>query len=246
VTIPCPQCGGEVRLQDTSGFVRCPYCGTSLILDLSGVHPHLLYRPRHGPASVLPLVRRWCDAERLPPASLLSPPQLVYYPFWRFLGPGRPRLVPAWPTLDTRWTDFPAPDAEQVVYDPAAVGAARVVEATVTEAAARVRDAHGAEGPGGDLVHIPVYEVPIRLGKERVTLCMDACAGRPLLDRSPGRLGGSPEAAWRLGGILTASWLLMFLAAAGIPNGWLAAVAVAVLGVGAYWGIAARTGEGAG
>jgi hypothetical protein len=148
--------------------------------------------------------------------------------------------------LDARWTDFAAPDAEQVVYDPGAVGTARVVEATVTEAAACVGGVHDADGPGGDLVHIPFYEVPVRLGTERATLCVDACSGRPLPDRSLGRPGDKSQNVAGISGAVAVSWAVMFLAAAAIPNGWLAAATVGVLGIVAYWGIGSRCGDRAG
>jgi len=246
VTIPCPQCGGDVRLQDTSGFVGCPYCRTSLVLDLSGVRPHLMYRPRHEPAAVLPLVRRWCDATRLPPPRLLTSPQLVYYPFWRFIGPGRPRLVPGWPTLEARWTDYAAPEAEQVVYDPAALGGARLVEANVAETAARSGLPDTQDPRNGDLVHIPFYEVKARIGVERVSLCLDACAGRLLPDRRPGGEPRAPKTSAAVRGTAILAWLAMFLAAAAAPHGWVAAGAVALIGCLTYWLLTAQLGSDGG
>ena len=136
---PCPQCGGEILLQEPGGFPVCPFCAAGLVLDLGGVRPHLLYRPRHASADVLPLLRRWCDRQGLPAPSIVSAPRLVYYPFWRYVSAGPPRLVPAWSTLKPRWTDLKIPEAEQVFFDPALVEKAEVVEATVPEAAARER-----------------------------------------------------------------------------------------------------------
>ena len=242
MTIPCPQCGGDVRLQDTTGFVGCPYCGTSLVLDLSGVWAHLMYRPRHELATVLPLVRRWCDAARLPPPTLLASPQLVYYPFWRFVGPGRPRLVPAWATLDGRWTDFAAPEAEQVVYDPTALGGARVVEGSVAEAAARSGLPEPRDARNGDLVHIPFYDVQARIGTERVALCLDACAGRVLPDRQLSGALRTPKSVSAARGTAIVGWVAMFLAAVVAPHGWLAVGAVALIGCLTYWLLTAQLG----
>ena len=118
VGVACPQCGGEIQLQETTGFLGCPFCGASLVLDLTGVRLHMLYRPRHGPADIPPLLRLWCDAQGVPAPSDISTPHLVYQPFWRFASQGRPRLFPAWPALEARWTDLPTPDAEQVIFDP--------------------------------------------------------------------------------------------------------------------------------
>ncbi|HSB69118.1 MAG TPA: hypothetical protein VLT62_07300 [Candidatus Methylomirabilis sp.] len=234
--LPCPQCGGEIRLQDTTGLVGCPFCGTSLVLDLSGVRPHLLYRPRHGGGSVLPLLRRWSDAQGFPPPSVLSAPQLVYYPFWRFATPGRPRLAAAWPTLEARWADIPAPEGEQSVYDPAVIGTARVVEASVAEAAARARTVgEGATAPG-ELIHIPFYEMPIRIGGGQVRVCLEACSGHVYPERVP---AGASRSVGRMVAAWTAA--LGFLAMTGeamlIPAGWAAAIVVAVTAMAFYWAI---------
>jgi len=236
VKIPCPQCGGEVRLQETAGFVGCPFCGTSLVLDLTGVRPHMLYRPRHGPADVGPLLRRWCDAHGLPTVSGISVPRLIYRPFWRFALQGRPRLIPAWPALEACWGDVPLPEAEQVIYDPSAVGGAPVVEPSVAEAAARSRlfgEGAAAAAPG-ELVHVPFYEVGATLGGSRLTVSVEACTGRIYPERMP------PGARTSEAGVLTAAiagFLVMFLEAVLIPLAWLAAGAVALTAVGLYWAV---------
>ncbi len=235
--VPCPQCSGEVQLQETSGFVGCPFCGTSLVLDLTGVRPHLLYQPRHGAADVLPLLRRWCDAEGLPPPSGLSSVQLVYRPFWRHLVQGHARLVPAWPALEARWNDVPAPPAVQVIYNQAAVGAGRVIESSVAEGAAR-RRAFG-EGAGavaaGDLVHVPFYEGQVMIASHQVRVSLEACAGRVYPDRIP--QAALASGARRTFGptALSLSFLTLFLEAMLIPPLGLAAVVVGLTALVLYW-----------
>ncbi|OGB95627.1 MAG: hypothetical protein A3G35_17725 [candidate division NC10 bacterium RIFCSPLOWO2_12_FULL_66_18] len=235
--VPCPQCGGEVQLQETTGFAGCPFCGTSLVLDLTGVRPHLLYRPRHGGADILPLLRRWCDAEGLLPPSSVSTADLVYHPFWRYGAQGRPRLVPAWPVLARRWTDLALPDAEQVIYDPAAVGAARVDEPSVAEAAAR-RRAFGEAAPSvgaGDLVHVPFYEAQVTIGPHRVQVSLEACSGRVYPEWMPPgvRRSGTGQGFGAATAIL--GFTGMFLEAVLIPPAWLAATVVGLTGVALYW-----------
>jgi len=237
VKVPCPQCSGEIQLQDTTGFLGCPFCGTSLVLDLTGVRPHLLYRPRHAGASVLPLLRRWCDDQGLPLPSLLSVPHLVFYPFWRFRLHGRPRLAAAWPTLEARWADIPAPEGEQVVYDSTTVGDARLVEASVAEAAARARIlGEGATMPG-DLIHIPFFETPVGIGGHQVQVSLEACSGQVYPDRiPPGARGSSGRQAF---GAWTAmlGFLAMAVEAMLIPAAWMAAIAVALTATAIYRGI---------
>jgi hypothetical protein len=237
VKVPCPQCGGEIRLQDTTGFVGCPFCGASLVLDLTGVRPHLLYRPRHSGGSVLPLLRRWCDAQGLPAPSLLSAPHLVYYPFWRFAAPGHARLTAAWPTLEARWADVPAPEGEQAVFDPTSLGGARVVEASLAEAAARVRTLGEGSGAPGDLIHVPFYEMPVSIGGVQVRLSLEACSGHVYPERIPsearGRSGRQAFSAWTA----VLGFLAMVVEALLIPPAWLAAIVVALTAAAFYWAI---------
>lgn len=241
--IPCPQCGGEVQLREAAGFVDCPFCGTSLVLDLTGVRPHMLYRPRHGPADVAPLLRRWCDAQGLPAPSRISTPRMVYQPFWRFASQGRPRMVPAWPAHEACWADTPIPDADQILYHASVVGAARVVEADVAEAAARARlfGERAAAAAAGDLVHIPFYEVQAMTGSGRLAALVEACSGRVYPERMPP--GATTATARQTASAVKAiaGLALMFLEALLIPPGWLAAVAVALTAVVLYWTVVGST-----
>jgi len=239
VKIPCPQCGGEVQLQEATGVARCPFCGTSLVLDLTGVRPHVLYCPRREPSEVLPLLRRWCDAQGLAAPSGVSTAHLVYQPFWRFTSQGRPRLVPAWATLEARWADVPVPEGEQVIYDRSIVGNAQVVEPTVAEAAARNRafGASAASAVAGDLVHVPFYEIQATMGGGRLTASVEACSGRVYPDRMPARTKAS--AARQASAVTTAvvGFVIMFLEAILIPSPWMAASAVGLTAVALYWAV---------
>jgi len=239
VKLPCPQCGGEIQLQETTGFVGCSFCGTRLVLDLTGVRPHLLCRPRHTPADVIPLLRRWCETEGLPAPTGLSHPRLVYYPFWRYAVPGRSRLVAAWPALESRWGDVAFPEAEQVIFDPAAVGTAQVIEVTVPEAAARHRafDEASASTAPGDLLHVPFYEVQTLIGGYQTRVSLDACSGRVYPDRFP---TAGPASGGRHGfGMAMAilGFLGMFVESVLVPPVWLAAVVVALTALALFWAI---------
>ena len=243
--LPCPQCGGEIQLQETTGFLGCPFCGTSLVLDLTGVRLHMLYRPRHGPADIPPLLRLWCDAQGVPAPSDISTPHLVYQPFWRFASQGRPRLFPAWPALEARWTDLPTPDAEQVIFDPSIVGTARLVEPTVAEVAARNRIYGEGAVPAaaGDLVHVPFYEVQATVGSGRLAVNVEACSGRVYPERMPPGVRGSSahQATTLTTGIV--SFLVVFLEAMLIPPPWLAVVAVGLTALALYWAIVGGEGK---
>ncbi len=228
--IPCPQCGGEVPLRGAESLLACPFCGTSLILDLTGAHPHFLYRPRLDAPEVLPLVRRWADRlGQTVPAGSISP-RLTYYPFWRYVREGPRRLVPAWSTLEETWGTLSPPDAEQLFFDPSLVRGADLIEPTVPEVAARQRAFNGTETAAGDLIRLPVYETAIRLGQHEVRVAVEACSGTVVGAGawSPDRSGIGPlrQMGWLLGG-----GLLMFTAAVAIRPWAAAALVVGILAV---------------
>jgi hypothetical protein len=245
VTFPCPQCGAEVRLQETTGFVRCPYCGTSLALEATGVHRHHLYRPRLRPGDVLPLLRRFCDARGAAPPTLAASPRLTYYPFWRYAGAGGGRLVPAWPTVDARWRDVTAPDAEQVLFDSTLIGPATLIEAAVEERAARARVSPRGDGTAGDLVHVPFYDLEARVGTARIQLSLDACSGLALTGDVPTgpRARRSAETRW----LPATAFALMVLLGALMPTWWLAATCIFPLAILLHWSLTAgRSAEAQG
>jgi hypothetical protein len=202
VKIPCPQCGGEVHLREAEGFPACPFCGVGLVLDRTGVRPHVLYLPRIPSTEVLPLLRRWADQHRLAAAPAAAPSRLVYYPFWRYAREGPRRLIPAWSTLETHWDELRLPDAEQVFFDASHVQGATVVESTVPEPAARARAFGDGLVPEGDLVHLPVYEATIRLGEVRRCIAIEACSGMVVCSETalPQAAGsGAARVAWMAG-----------------------------------------------
>jgi hypothetical protein len=178
---------------------------------------------------MLPILRRLCDAHGLDEPALLGPPRLTYYPFWRYAIGGRPRLVPAWPTVDERWRDVRAPGAEQSLFDPALAGSATVLEAEVEEPAARRQLGPEAGSTPGDLVHVPFYEVGARVGQGRLRVAVDACSGQARAAGIPeGRQAGrSVAGAW----VPIAAFLLMLAAGALLPTWWLAAAAILPLAI---------------
>jgi hypothetical protein len=163
----------------------------------------------------------------------------VYYPFWRYAVPGHPRLVPAWAALDSRWGEIAFPEAEQVIFDPAAVGTAQVVELEVAEAAARHRafgEAAASVTPG-DLLHAPFFEVQALIGGDQSRISLDACSGRVYPERIPAA-GGAAGGRHGFGlGTALLGFLGMFVEAVLIPPVWLAVLLVGLTALALYWAI---------
>jgi hypothetical protein len=241
VRIPCPKCGGEVQLRDPEGFPACPYCGVGLVLDRTGVRPHVLYRPRLSAAQILSVLRRWAERRGVSASPGPEPPRLVYYPFWRYAREGPRRLVPAWSTLETQWAELRLPEAEQVSFDRGLVEGAEVVEPTVPEAAARARVGEGAV-PEGDLVHLPVYAAAMRLGNARFGVAVEACTGTVVSASAPGAEGTKTATIRRVAWTVGCGVAILGVGVAVRPFG-IAAFAAAVLAVLLY-GVLAADGRG--
>jgi hypothetical protein len=246
VKLNCPQCGAEVAVQEVAGVLGCPFCKSSLTLDLDGARLHYAYRPRQEVSALNGLLRRWSRQAGLPPASVRSRPRLVYRPFWRYTPRGSPRLVPAWPTVDPRWQAPQHPEGEQVLFDPEALRGAEIVEATLVEGAARERAMAGMEdgSAAGSLVHVPFYDTDVRIGTGLVQVSVDACSGHVYPQRmppgSPGAARTGPQSMW----LAAVAVLIMVAEAAAIRSPWLAGLAVAVMAALSAWMLRAGPGPG--
>ncbi len=223
MNIACPQCGAHTALQDPAGFARCAFCGSSLVLDLGGVRPHLLCVPRHAAADALPLIRAWCDQRRVPVPSSFGPPQLVYRPFWRYPSGG---LIPAWATIERRWRTILPPEGAQQVFAAESVRPGTVIEPTVAEAAVRPGEA------AGDLIHLPFYDLAGVLYGRPIQLAIDACTGHIYPEPAPAAAATGPGASLVT---VAAGFFLMFLEAVAIPHPAAAGAAISLTGVFVYW-----------
>jgi hypothetical protein len=237
VKLACPQCGAEVVVQEAAGFLRCAFCGSSLTLDLDGARLHYLYRPRQDVSALSALLQRWRQSAGLPPVAERSLPRLVYRPFWRYTPRGAPRLVPAWPTVDPRWEVPRHPEGEQILFDPDTLRGAEVIEATLVEGAARERALTGQASPStaGTLVHLPFYDLELRLGAAVVLVSVDACSGHVYSGRIPPGSGAHRPDTGRAAWLTLLGVLLMAAEAAVIRSGWLAGLAVAITAVLLTW-----------
>jgi len=233
VKLACPQCGAEVVAQEAAGVVRCAFCGSSLTLDLDGARLHYLYRPRQDVSALGALVQRWRETAGLPAGTERSVPRLIYRPFWRYTPRGAPHLVPAWPTVDPRWDAPQHPEGEQVLFDPEALRTAEVIEATLVEGAARERASSGQASAAtvGTLVHLPFYDLELRLGETVVQISVDACSGHVYAGRIPAgfRLRGA-DMVWTTS-LTVVGVLCMVVEAAFIPSWWAAGLVVAITAV---------------
>jgi hypothetical protein len=147
--------------------------------------------------------------------------------------------------LDARWEDVTLPEAEQVIFDPAAIGTAQLIEANVAEAAARQRTfgESAASLAPGDLVHVPFYEVQTLVGGDPTRISLDACSGRVYSDRVP-PAHAVPGDRHGLGlAMAILGFLGMFVEALLIPPAWLAVFVVGLTALAINWALASGEGK---
>jgi hypothetical protein len=95
----------------------------------------------------------------------------------------------------------------------------------VPEAAARERSGVDSGVKPGDLVHVPFFEVRMKLGTVTVTVSVEACSGQISVDAIP-RAGAATGAGRVM--TLALGGLVMLTEAALLPWLWVAVPAVAV------------------
>ena len=107
------------------------------------------------------------------------------------------------------------------------------------EAAARERAGAESGAKPGDLLHVPFFEVGIKLGVAILPASVEACSGQVYLDalpRTTAAAGAGPGVTLVLGA------LLMMVEAVLLPRAWVALPAVFVTGWLTY--LALRSGRG--
>ncbi|MBI4537573.1 MAG: hypothetical protein HY712_06415 [candidate division NC10 bacterium] len=219
-------------MADPTGFVRCPFCACSLFLDLTGVRLHFCYHPRLSPADLPPLLRRRVGAPRASSGAIAGSSRLVFRPFWSFGGAGGARLMPAWPALASFWSGVVPPAGQRTVFDPAAMaGGTEVVEPAVPEAAARIQACGAETAEPGVLIHVPFFELRLRLGSDEREVAVEACSGRVYGTNLGAGAVAAAGGRRRLRRLATAGWVGLFVAGASLPVWWLSAP---IVGIGAW------------
>jgi len=127
------------------------------------------------------------------------------------------------------------PEGEQLFYDSTLVEGAEVVESSMAEAAARRRFQVGEGAKPGELVHVPFFEVALRIGTSPLVMNVEACSGHIYSSMtSESMLAERPSGPGRPV-TMGVGFVVMLAEAALIPSAWLAAGALALTGAVLYW-----------
>ena len=212
-TILCPQCGGESDLPSGERFFSCPFCGTSLFADRSGVISYyriapLLDRDKAGRA-----LRRWMAGNEtvkdLDRKSKIERFDSISFPMWLFRGDSGgdevSYVAPAAPVPIPHLIDFELPPGQLEPYEGASDG---VEEAEVTipveTARAWLDSRHTGATLETALVQVPLWRCRYRYKGSEYLALIDATSGAVLASVFPEKLESPYYLVVGLG--LSCSW----------------------------------------
>ncbi len=173
----CPQCGGEIRLEEEDACVACRFCGSRVYVDPGQAVRHCTLALAVQHAELPPRLDRWLRSREVVGRARKVATKLVYFPFWAFSTHGRIRVVPAAPllALGSEHLHFPAGDLK--AYHDELGDKARVVPATVLLDAVLARKAPRPDG-AAMLLHVPFWDTRFEIGSGKHRVWIDAAQGQ--------------------------------------------------------------------
>lgn len=171
----CPQCGAAAGRDEADAFATCRFCGTRLFLGAEPGVRHEMLLPAIRAGDVPARLATWLEEREAAgtPAEIAS--RLVFLPFWAHAGRGGDPPVPAAPLLADGIEAFRLPAGDAKGFDPAAAPGAEFLPATVARDALPFASAPAAEIR---LVHVPFYEISMKIFGRPVRVLLDAVAGQ--------------------------------------------------------------------
>lgn len=157
--VSCSQCGSEQVVLDSDFFLRCPYCGSRII-----VNP-----PPSTPFMVKTSITRE-DVRRLFPPEMVTDLEIKYFPYLETAGPGSRERVPCFSQPWQELEDYTPPDGDRKVFDESMAEPGQIIpfnreQAQLTE---------------GRLVFHPYFIVMLKLQGYGEGILVDGVSGKAL------------------------------------------------------------------
>lgn len=242
--IKCTQCGAKVPIEQDTGFIRCPYCETSLYVDTDRTVKHFSMSPQIRPADLAPVIQRKLSYMEIKDPVKVGRHNLVYFPFWRLdMEGGFSITVPASPPVIEDIIQIKCPAGDLKLFAPELAAEEEVVEpqALLEDAvadAAKLMDNKEPKFSAASLLHLPMYAVEYACGGARHKALVEAVSGEVYADDWPA--APQKEKDRVLGMIAALAFGLFFLEAALLPGLWPVLAAYAVTAIAIYY-LARRT-----
>ncbi|MFO8183411.1 MAG: hypothetical protein R6U39_04495 [Candidatus Aegiribacteria sp.] len=104
--VSCSQCGSEQVVLDSDFFLRCPYCGSRLIVNPPPTTPYMVK------TSVTEE-----DVRRLFPPGMVTGMEMKYFPYLETAAAGSRKRVPCFSQPWQELVDYTPPDGDRQVFD---------------------------------------------------------------------------------------------------------------------------------
>ena len=195
----CTQCGGVLHPDEGQSFLECPFCGSSVYLDRSGVAFHWALRRTLSPADAEAALRRWMASndtvKDLDRKSHIVSTTFQYFPLLyvkeRDAATGRENvfveLAAATSISELKRLDIPSGDLQK--YDPAldaeAVTPSVPLSAMLSWLQPRGVEVH--EVAEAAIVHVPVTIFKYRFGNQTYTAMVEGASGQVIANIFPAK-----------------------------------------------------------
>jgi hypothetical protein len=201
----CPQCGGQVALEDGAIFLDCPYCDTALYVEERAVYARIILAPkmkdwREAEARVEAWAGetrgRWAAKAMQEMMQGMTLPEMRYFPVWVLrTHTGQAHVEPAAVTAATEmWKlDVEAGQVMDALPRDEDLPMPEVPRQAALAWAARRGVDPGTVAEMG-LTYVPVYVLRCAHEGEMFTVVVEASTGRVISDSAPATLGLSWQA----------------------------------------------------
>lgn len=157
--VNCSQCGSEQVVLDSDFFLRCPYCGSRII-----VNP-----PPSAPFMVKTSVTAE-DVRRLFPPGMVTGLEIKYFPYLETAGPGSRERIPCFSQPWQELEDYTPPDGDRNVFDESLVEPGQIIPFNREQ----------TQPEEGKLVFHPYFIVMLKLQGYGEGVLVDGVSGKAL------------------------------------------------------------------
>ncbi len=187
--LKCTQCGADLEIRKDSGFMVCPYCDSSLFVEMDRTVRHYSIKPIVVADGLAPTVQRSLAALELKDRIELTNAKFVYFPFWQLHLPLRKRyILPAATTTIEDLGSVSIPVGELQFYQKQEEGQGELIEPeTLLDGAMAHLAGRGVndEVARSDLVHLPLFFVGYSYQGRAYQAAVDAVSGKVYADSFP-------------------------------------------------------------
>jgi len=178
--LDCTQCGGKVPIEPETDFLVCPFCNTSLFVELRGTVLHTIIRPTLDEKQAAEsLTSHLIDREIQRPGQYGF--RMIYLPFWQIEWPTRVQAVLADHPPELGMAEPELPSGSQIPARGDEAESKRftapIIQLDVALDLTRDQARSDEQYKSARLVHAPFYIIEYSIGSHSFSAFVDAATG---------------------------------------------------------------------